>query len=55
MLAEHDFGDVAHFGADDAQRRYFGQANMGMPDVQRLVTGTVAASTTQRPDVRRVG
>jgi methyltransferase (TIGR00027 family) len=42
LLVEHGFEGVAHFGAPDAMRRYFGGAEVGMPDVQRLVTAIVA-------------
>ena len=33
---------VAHFGAEEAAVRYFGGKDVGVPDVQRLVTDVVA-------------
>lgn len=39
LLVEHGFDGIAHFGRDDAARRYFGGSEVGMPGVQRLVTG----------------
>ena len=42
LLAEHGFGSVAHFGAEDAVRHYFRGADVRIPDVQRLVTAVVA-------------
>jgi methyltransferase (TIGR00027 family) len=42
LLVEHGFDSVTHFGAKDAVQRYFGGTDVGMPDVQRLVTALVA-------------
>jgi methyltransferase (TIGR00027 family) len=42
LLVEHGLGSVQHFGAEEAVRRYFGGKDVGMPDVQRLVTAVVA-------------
>jgi methyltransferase (TIGR00027 family) len=42
LLVEHGFDSVAHFGAEEAVLRYFGGTDVGMPDVQRLVTAVVA-------------
>jgi methyltransferase (TIGR00027 family) len=42
LLLEQGFDRVGHFGAPDATRRYFGDTEMGMPDVQRLVTAVVS-------------
>jgi methyltransferase (TIGR00027 family) len=42
LLHGHGFDSVMHFGAGDALRRYFGGTDVGMPDVQRLVTADVA-------------
>jgi len=42
LLVEHGFDSVTQFGAEEAVRRYFGGTDVGMPDVQRLVTAVVA-------------
>ncbi|MCA1645158.1 MAG: class I SAM-dependent methyltransferase [Chloroflexi bacterium] len=42
LLVEHGFDGVAHFGAEEAVVRYFGGQDVGVPDVQRLVTAVVA-------------
>jgi methyltransferase (TIGR00027 family) len=42
LLVEHGFDSVTHFGAEEAVRRYFGGTDVGVPDVQRLVTAVVA-------------
>ena len=42
LLVEHGFEDITHFGAEEAVGRYFSGADVGMPGVQRLVTGVVA-------------
>jgi hypothetical protein len=42
LLVEHGFDSVAHFGAEEAARHYFGGADVGLPNVQRLVTAVVA-------------
>jgi methyltransferase (TIGR00027 family) len=42
LLVEHGFDSVTHFGAADALRRYFGGADPGMLDVQRLAAAIVA-------------
>ncbi len=41
LLAERGFDRVTHFGAEEAVRRYFGGTDVGMPDLQRLVTAVV--------------
>ncbi|MGI8563396.1 MAG: class I SAM-dependent methyltransferase [Candidatus Dormibacter sp.] len=42
LLVEHGFDSVVHFGAEEAVSRYFGGKDVGVPDVQRLVTAAVA-------------
>jgi methyltransferase (TIGR00027 family) len=42
VLVNHGFGSVTHFGADQAVRRYFGGTDVGLPNVQRLITAVVA-------------
>jgi methyltransferase (TIGR00027 family) len=42
LLVGHGFDSVAHFGAEEAAVRYFGGKDVGVPDVQRLVTVVVA-------------
>lgn len=42
LLVEYGFGSVARFGAEEAVVRYFGGKDVGVPDVQRLVTAVVA-------------
>jgi methyltransferase (TIGR00027 family) len=42
LLVEHGFDSVAHFGAPEAVRRYFGGKDVDVPDVQRLVTAVLA-------------
>ena len=42
LLIEHGFDGVTHFGAKEAASRYFGGTDVGMADVQRLVTAVVA-------------
>ncbi|MHB8489091.1 MAG: class I SAM-dependent methyltransferase [Candidatus Dormibacteria bacterium] len=44
LLLSHGFNQVTHFGADDAQGRYFCARDMRMPDVQRLATALVAST-----------
>lgn len=48
LLVEHGFDSVTHFGAKDAVQRYFGGTDVGMPDVQRLVTAVVAERSPER-------
>jgi O-methyltransferase involved in polyketide biosynthesis len=42
LLVEHGFESVTHLGAQEAVHRYFGDTDVGMPDVQRLVTAVIA-------------
>jgi methyltransferase (TIGR00027 family) len=42
LLVGHGFDSVVHFGAEEAEVRYFGGKDVGVPDVQRLVTAVVA-------------
>lgn len=45
LLIEHGFDSVTHFGADEAVSRYFGATDVGLADVQRLVTAVVPKSS----------
>jgi methyltransferase (TIGR00027 family) len=42
LLVEHGLESVTHFGSEEAVHRYFGGTDVGLPDVQRLVTAVVA-------------
>lgn len=42
LLVAHGFDSVAHFGAEEAVVGYFGGNDVGVPDVQRLVTAVIA-------------
>jgi methyltransferase (TIGR00027 family) len=46
LLRKHGFDSVGHFGAPDANLRYFGSTAIGIPDVQRLVTAVVGSAGT---------
>ena len=41
LLVEHGFDSIGHFGAPEAAVRYFGGNDLGVPDVQRLVTAVL--------------
>jgi methyltransferase (TIGR00027 family) len=51
LLHQHNFGDIAEFGPDEARRAYFsGRPDVEIAGAQRLVAATVSAAGTAGED-----